>query len=145
MLKEYLEMMRKDAGRVNPLFKFLGVEVVEISRERVELRLPFRREFIQGAGVIAGGIMAALADEAMAHVIIANLAEGETTTTIEMNLRFLKSVKSGEMKAVARVVKKGRKVITVAADVLDGKGQLLAQAGASFMVLELGGEGARKR
>jgi uncharacterized protein (TIGR00369 family) len=137
--------MHKDPGRVNPLFKFLGVEVVEISRDQTELKLPFRREFIQGAGVIAGGVMAALADEAMAHVILSNLADHQSTTTIEMNLRFLKSVRSGEMRAVARVVKKGRKVITVMADVLDNKGRLLAQAGASFMVLEIGGAGDKKQ
>jgi uncharacterized protein (TIGR00369 family) len=141
MLKEYLTLMRTDARRVNPLFGFLGVEVEEISKEKAVLKLPLKREFIQGAGVVAGGVMAALADEAMAHVIIANLEDHQSTTTIEMNLRFFRPIIKGEMKAVARVVKKGKKVVTVTADVLSGKGELLAQAGASFMVVEMRKEG----
>jgi uncharacterized protein (TIGR00369 family) len=136
MLKDYWKQLRKPDQTVNRLFGFLGVTLESLSPERVVLGLPFREEFLQGAGVVAGGIMAALADEAMAHLVLMNLEEDRTTATIEMNLRFLKPLKKGGLKAEAVIVKKGRQVFTVAADVRDEAGQLLAQAGASFIIVE---------
>jgi len=40
------------------------------------------------------------------------------------------------MIAEATLIKKGKRVLTVKADILDDKRQLLAEAGASFMVIE---------
>jgi uncharacterized protein (TIGR00369 family) len=137
MLKEYLTAVRKPGQGVNPLFKLLGVEVEEITPEAAKLRLPFKSGLLQGGGVIAGGVMAALADEAMAHVVLANLPDNKTTATIELNLRFHKPCRGGELRARATVVKKGRQVIAVEAKIEDGKGALLATAGASFMIVDL--------
>lgn len=136
MPQAYLLQVQMKGQQVNPLFSFLGAAVELISKEKVILRLPFQHSFIQGAGAIAGGIMATLADEAMAHVVLANLNTGETTATIEMNIRYLTSAARGDMAAEATVIKKGRRVITVKADILNEKGHILAQAGASFMINE---------
>ena len=100
------------------------------------MRLPFRPDFIQGGGLIAGGIIATLADEAMAHAALANLNPGETTATIEMNIRYLKGCASGDITATASLIKKGRRVFTLQAEITDANNQCLAQAGASFMVLD---------
>jgi len=136
MPQSYLKNLQMQQQTVNPLFNFLGVTIDIISREKVVLRLPFQNNFIQGAGVIAGGMMATLADEAMAHVVLANLNAGESTATIEMNIRYLKATARGEIIAEGVLIKKGKRVVTVKADILDDKRQLLAQAGASFMVIE---------
>ncbi len=52
-----------------------------------------------------------------------------------MNMRYLKGCASGEITATAILIKKGRRVITLQADVINEKNQSVAQAGASFMVL----------
>jgi uncharacterized protein (TIGR00369 family) len=135
-MQEYLKKVQLPGQSVNPLFACLGVIVEKIAPERVVLRLPFRPDFIQGGGMIAGGIIATLADEAMAHAALANLNPGETTATIEMNIRYLKGCASGEIAAAATLAKKGRRVITLQADISDNSGQTIAQAGASFLVLE---------
>jgi len=133
---EYLKKVQLPDQNVNPLFTSLGVVVKKISPEKVVLQLPFKPDFIQGAGMIAGGIMATLADEAMAHAALANLTPGETTATIEMNIRYLRGCASGEITATASLVKKGRRVITLQAEITNTDNQSLAQAGASFMVLD---------
>jgi uncharacterized protein (TIGR00369 family) len=145
MPAEYLKKLREPGQRVNPLFQFLGVKVERLSPEQVVLVLPCREDFLQGGGVIAGGVMATLADEAMAHLILANLDEGQSTATIEMNLRFLNPIQKGKLFAEAALVKKGRQVFTVEAKIRDGQGRLLAQAGASFMVKETGAGGRKKQ
>jgi len=135
-VKGYLEKVRELNQTVNPLFQYLGVIVEHISPEDTVLRLPLRYDFTQGAGVIAGGILASIADEAMAHVVLANLKEGQTTATIEMNIRYLRPIKEGKISAVARIIKKGRQIITAAAEVRDEQKSLIAYAGASFMVIK---------
>ncbi len=134
-MKEYLKNVRLPGQTVNPLFAYLGVTVEEISAQRVVLRLPFRPGFIQGGGMIAGGIIATLADEAMAHAALAALNPGETTSTIEMNIRYLNACPSGAITATASLVKKGRRIMTLQAEIADASRQAIAQAGASFMVL----------
>ena len=136
-MKNYIIKVREVNQTVNPLLQYLGVIVEEISSEKSVLRLPLKYEFRQGAGVTAGGILATLVDEAMAHVVLANLNEGQTTTTIEMNLRYLRSIKEGEIRAVARVLRKGRRIITVSAEIRDEGEELIAYGGASFMVLQM--------
>ncbi len=134
-MQEYLKKVRLPDQSVNPLFAYLGVIIDEISAERAVMRLPFRPEFIQGGGLIAGGILATLADEAMAHVALARLNPGETTATIEMNIRYLKACPSGTITATAALIKKGQRIMTLQAEVSDEKHQTVAIAGASFMVL----------
>lgn len=136
MSNTYLDNLKQPDQTVNPLFNYLGIRVIEISKENAILDLTMKPEFIQGAGVVAGGIISTLADEAMAHVVIANLAENEDTATIEMNLRFLKAIVEGEIRAVAKLVKKGRNIFAVTADISNKSNQLIAHAGASFMVLD---------
>ena len=137
MPQRYLEQVRKPGQTVNPLFRFLGVEVEHISPERAVLGLVMKDEFIQGAGVAAGGVLATLMDEAMAHAAIANLKEGEGTTTVELSVRYLKACRSGDaLRAEARVAKRGNSLITVEGDITNGQGELTAKALASFMVLK---------
>ena len=135
-MQEYLKKVQLPGQSVNPLFACLGVIVEQISPERVVMRLPFRPDFIQGGGMIAGGIIATLADEAMAHAALANLNPGETTATIEMNIRYLKGCASGEIAATAALVKKGRRVMTLQAEIVDAHQKTVALAGASFMILD---------
>ena len=136
MPANYLEEVLKPGQAVNPLFAFLGVGTVEIGPERVVLELPFRPEFIQGAGAVAGGVVAALADEAMAHVVLANLAQGQKTATIEMTVRYFRPVLKSSLTAVAVLVNKGRRIISAEALVTDGENRQVAKAGGSFFVIE---------
>lgn len=135
MTTAYLEAVLKPGQAVNPLFDFLGISVLEIGPERVVLQAPFRPEFIQGAGAVAGGIVAALADEAMAHVVLANLEQGEKTATIEMTMRYFRPVLTSGLSATATLVNKGRRIISAEALVTDDAGRLVGKTGGSFFVI----------
>ena len=134
-LKKYLEEIIKPNQKVNPLFRFLGLTIEQLSPEKTVMRLLVKNGFLQGAGAVAGGLLATIADEAMAHVALANLDNGQSTATIELNIRYLRPIKSGEIIAIAEIVKKGRNIITATSEIRDEKDSLLACAGASFMVL----------
>ena len=73
MFKKYIKEVRRPGQKVNFLLEFLGIEIDYLSEEKAVLALPLRKHFLQGAGVVGGGILATLADEAMGHVVAANL------------------------------------------------------------------------
>jgi len=135
MPQAYLSEVQKPGQAVNPLFRFLGVEILEISPEQAVLHLPFRPEFVQGAGVVAGGVLAALADEAMAHVVLANLPPGRQTATIEMSVRYFRPVLRSALTAKARLVNAGRRILSVEALLFDDRQRQVAKAGGSFFVI----------
>jgi len=136
MPSQYLEDVRKPDQTVNALFRLLGVRVARVDADAAELELPFKPELLQGAGVVAGGVMATLADEAMAHVVLANLEPGRQTATIEMSVRYFRPVLRGGLRAVATLVNKGRRILSAEALVTDEQGRLVCKASAAFFVVD---------
>ena len=135
MLDEYFKALQEEGQGVNPLFAHLGAVLESLSPEAVCLKLEVSKYLLQGAGVVAGGILATMADEAMAHAVMANLEPGAKTATIEMNMRYLRSANQGVLFAVGRIARQGRTIITTEGEVRDQDDHLLALAGASFIVL----------
>ena len=134
----YLAAMCCETQNVNPLFNFIGAKLTFIEKGSAKIDLPVTPCLTQGAGVLAGGILATLADEAMAHAVISMLEPTTTTVTTEMNIRFLRATdpkKGGRLTATARVVKPGRQVMTTEAEIHDDAGRLLATAGGSFLLV----------
>jgi uncharacterized protein (TIGR00369 family) len=86
-------------------------------------------------GTLHGGILCDVADAAMGMAYAATLGEGETFTTIELKMNFLRPVWTGKLVATGRVVKGGRTVGLVECDVTDAHGQLVARASSTCMTL----------
>ena len=63
------------------------------------------------------------------------LAEGETFTTIELKINFLKPIWVGKLRAEGRVIKRGRTVGLVESDVFYTKGSLIARASSTCLTL----------
>ena len=121
---------------VNPLFETLGLRLLEADAQGATVRCEARPDLMQGGGVLAGGILATMLDEAMAHAVLPCLENGARTATVEMSVRYLRPVASGTgLLAKARIIKKGRTIMTVEADALDDQQRLVARAAASFMVI----------
>src|ERR1051325_5797020 len=54
-------------------------------------------------GTVQGGILAAIADAAMGWAYMTTLGEGESYTTLEIKVKFLRPVSAGRLEARARV------------------------------------------
>ncbi|HMB05671.1 MAG TPA: PaaI family thioesterase, partial [Isosphaeraceae bacterium] len=67
----------------------------------------------------------------------ATLGEGETFTTIELKINFLRAVRKATLTAEARVVKAGSTLGYVECDVKDRTGRLIARAASTCMKLKL--------
>jgi uncharacterized protein (TIGR00369 family) len=138
MTASYLAAVQKEDQEVNPLFRFFGARLAGAERGEATLLLPASSCLCQGAGLLAGGILATIADEAMAHALMSVLDQDRKCVTAEMNIRYLRAAHPQTVSlltATAKVVKKGAHTAVTSADVQDDQGHLLAVAGATFSIL----------
>ena len=94
-----------------------------------------RSEYLQGAGIMQGGLIVALADETIAHAMMSQLSPEEGLTTIELKSNFLSGVDSGELIAEATVFKKGKSLMIGDCLVSNEKGKNICRVSATFMLL----------
>jgi len=86
-------------------------------------------------GTVHGGVLCDIADAAMGIAYAANLNDGESFTTLELKINFLKPVWNSLLRATARVVKQGQTVGLVECDIIDDKDKLVARATGTCMTL----------
>jgi len=116
-----------------PFLKLLGAEVESVGPGSATLLLPLRAELMRNDDIVHGGVMASLIDSAFAFAIIPILGEGERTVTVDLTIHYLRPLSNGVARAVARVVRAGRRVITVSADLFDENDKLAATALSTYL------------
>jgi uncharacterized protein (TIGR00369 family) len=131
-----LEHLRAQEKGLNPFLEFLGIKLSELEQGRACFKMPVRPEYLQGAKTMQGGLIVALADEAIAHAMMTQLGPEEGLTTIELKSNFLAGVDSGELVAEATVFKKGRNLMIGDCLVTDGTGKKICRVSATFMLLK---------
>jgi acyl-CoA thioesterase len=118
-----------------PFARLLGLQVELVESGRAIMSLPIREDHKQNHGVVHGGAIASLIDSAMAFAIIPILAENEHTTTVDLTIHYLRPLTEGNATATARVVRAGRRVIAVSAEVTDQNERLVATAVSTYLRL----------
>ena len=111
-----------------PYPSLLGFELVDLKFGEAILKLKMRDELRQPYGLLHGGATASLIDTAMAFACISCLAEGEQTVTIDLTVHYLRPHSEGEVFCAAKVVRDGKRIQTVSAEVVNEDGKLLATA-----------------
>jgi uncharacterized protein (TIGR00369 family) len=126
--------VQKALGTV-PFAQLLAIELQDIASGTATLVLKVRKELTQNHGVVHGGAIASLIDTATAFAIISVLPQKEKVTTVDLTISYLRPVTVGQLKAVAKVVRAGRRLLTVSADVFDSDGNLAATALSTYIKL----------
>lgn len=118
-----------------PYAHLLGIELDEVSNGTAKLGFDIREDLTQNHGVVHGGAIASLIDSATAFAIISLLAPKEKVTTVDLTISFLRPLTKGRVAAVAKVVRAGRRVFVVSAQVMDSDGNLAATALSTYIKL----------
>jgi uncharacterized protein (TIGR00369 family) len=116
-----------------PFAKLLGIEVDSVEPGHAVLSMKLRDDLMRNSGIAHGGAIATLIDSAMAIAIMAQLEENESTVTDDLTIHYLRPISSGTARASARVVRFGRRVITVSAELFDDAGKLAATAISTYL------------
>ena len=127
-------LIREAMGRV-PYARLLGIEVGSIELGAATLYMEAREELLQNRRVLHGGATASLIDSASAFAILSLLEPGENTTTVDLTVQYLRPVTEGRVTARAKVLRAGRRMITVSVEVTDASEKLVATALTAYLRL----------
>jgi uncharacterized protein (TIGR00369 family) len=126
-----------------PIARLIGFDLISVKPGEGVVEFQATEAHANPMGTLHGGVLCDIADIAMGVAYSSNLDEGESFTTLELKINFLKPVWKARLLAVGRVVKQGRTVGMVECDITDDKGSLVARATSTCMTLR--GEQARGR
>lgn len=118
-----------------PFENSLGLRVVRKHADGVTVDFPMRAEFLNGNGVLHGGIIAAIADEAAWHALVhAHEGHREMTTT-ELKVNYLRPMAGKKVVARVYVLRAGKKLGVTRVDLLDAQRRLSAIAIVTYMLM----------
>lgn len=100
------------------LMRHLGARLVRVEPGLCEVALPYSERVNQQQGGFHGGAMGALADIAGGYAAMTVVAADSEVTTVEYKINFLAGFKEGELRAIGRVAKAGKRIIVTTAEVL---------------------------
>ena len=118
----------------------LGLALVDKSTPgRTVWRMRAQEKFANPAGVVQGGFLAALADSAMSTSAVTFLEERRAAVAnLEMKVSFLTPVPiGGDLTATAAVVRGGRRVAFVEAEIVDNSGGTVLRASSTYLYTDL--------
>jgi uncharacterized protein (TIGR00369 family) len=114
------------ALRSSPVPRHFGMELVSLAVDEAVMTLRLRDDLRQPSGVLHGGVTAALIDTAMAFAVRTRLAREEHTATIDLTVHYMRPLVEGVATCTAKVVRAGKRIFTVSADVHNSEGKLIA-------------------
>ena len=107
------------------LMRHLGARLLRVEPGLCEVALPWSDNVTQQQGSFHGGAMGALADIAGGYAALTVAAEDSEVTTVEYKINFMAAFRDGELRALGRVAKAGKRIIVTTAEVThvaaDGK------------------------
>jgi uncharacterized protein (TIGR00369 family) len=127
---------RIKAGEVGaPVSKLVGFHLMSVEDGKAVFELEAGPQHANPMGTLHGGVLCDVADAAMGIAYASTLAEGETFTTLELKINFLRPFRTGRLTATARMVNSGRTIGLAECDVTDAEGRLIARAMSTCMTL----------
>jgi uncharacterized protein (TIGR00369 family) len=127
-----------------PIASLLGFHPIELDEGYVVFEGTPDESVYNPIGVVHGGLVCTLADTVAACAVHTTLAVGYTYTSIDLNVSYTRPVTtdSGTLRAVGTVVKPGRRVAFSRAEILDGRGKIVATATSSCLIMRAEAEPA---
>jgi uncharacterized protein (TIGR00369 family) len=118
-----------------PVGKLIGFRPTSIEHGKAVFELEAGPQHANPMGTLHGGVICDVADAAMGTAYASVLDEGESFTTLELKINFLRPFWSGKLLAIGRVVKSGKTIGLTECDVTDAEGRLVARAMSTCMTL----------
>jgi uncharacterized protein (TIGR00369 family) len=107
-----------------PISRHLGMNLGYCENGVARVRLPYRKDFEEGHGIIHGGLIGLLADTAGSFAV-GSMSPGSTVKTVEFKMSLLAGVQ-GDLLAIGEVVRKGRTLATCRLEVVEGNDRVVA-------------------
>jgi uncharacterized protein (TIGR00369 family) len=134
---EQLELWRDGAFPVPTIGDLFGFSIVELTDGQVSFEMTPDDRMLNPLGTIHGGITATLLDSAMACAVHSILQPGQSYTTAQLNVHYLRAMQPGygPVRATGTVIHRGRKQSTAEARLVGPDGKLIAHGTSACLIL----------
>jgi len=124
----------RDGG--SPAARLIGFEVPESGNGRALVTLQAGPQHANPMGTIHGGVLCDIADAAIGTAHVTTLLEGESFTSLDLQINFFRPVWKDRLRAVAKPVNVGKTISRYVCDILRADGKLVAQVTSTIMTLK---------
>jgi uncharacterized protein (TIGR00369 family) len=106
-----------------PAMALIGATISVLEAGRVEVSFPFRQDLTQQDGFVHAGILSAAADSACGYAALSSMPAGSDVLSVEFKLNLLRPAAGERFVARAEVLKPGKTLTVVRADVFAFTGE----------------------
>ncbi len=131
-----VDRARAPGTSIGPLAEQLHITQSGTADGHAVYRLKVTPDLLNPHGVLHGGAVYVMVDYSMGGAVMSILPPGDITTTIEIKISYLASVRGGTLTAATDIIKRGRRVMFLESKVTDDAGKLVATATGSFAVIQ---------
>lgn len=117
-----------------PIATLLEVRPIDLGGGEARVELTAGERLHNAMGSVHGGIFCDLADVAMGAALATVAAEGESFTTLQLQMSYFLPVVSGTLRAHARVLRRGRTTAHLECDLEDAEHRLVARATSVYAI-----------
>jgi uncharacterized protein (TIGR00369 family) len=122
-----------------PIMKLIGAELSLVEAGVVEITLPYRVDLTQQHGYLHAGVITTIGDSACGYAAYSLMPAGSEVLSVEFKVNLLRPAKGETFVARADVIKSGRTLTVVRADVFsiarNGDRELVATMQGTMMCL----------
>jgi uncharacterized protein (TIGR00369 family) len=133
----------KEGPKTPPVAVLIGMRMVSFGGGEAVLEMKADRRHHNPMGTVHGGVICDIADAAMGYAFASTLESGESFTTLELKINFLRPVFEDTLTARGKVAHRGKTVGLVECDVVNREGKVVARASSTCSVLR--GDAAKGR
>ena len=127
-LSQFVEKWLAGELELAPITALLGVRPVSLGEGEARIELTAGERLHNAMGTVHGGILCDLADIAMGAALATVTADGESFTTLQLQMSYFLPVVDGRLSAHARVIRRGRTTAHLECDLEDSESRLVARA-----------------
>ena len=117
--------------------QYLGIRIANRHRDGITIECRVRKELLNFAGVLHGGVTATLADVAVGQALAQRLGRFASTTA-ELKINYLRPILGRKVSARSHLLRVGKTLCVARVDVFDDQKNLAAVALVTYMRLNGG-------
>ena len=118
-----------------PIAELIGFSLREAEPGHAVVEFEAQPRHANPMGTLHGGVLCDIADAAMGMAYVATLEEGESFTTLELKINFLRPVWKAHLVAEGQVIQRGKTVGLTECSITDERGRLIAKATSTCLTL----------
>ena len=133
-LSELVEKWLAGEIELAPIATLLQVRPASLGEGEARIELTATDRLHNAMGTLHGGVFCDLADVAMGTALATIAAEGESFSTLQMQMSYFAPIVNGTLSAHARVIRRGRGTAHLECDLEDADKRLVARATSVYAI-----------